>query len=214
MIAICNLYASSYCNYFADDIASSRLSNLSFFFDFVGLLLFLFLFWARFLKISEIMDITQWYAVFLGALIVIPMTTWIARCISGLVQEYQHVLHKYVSISRKITRLEVFLILAILVANASCISSDVHSTQTLMVRSGLLSIINFAFLSFGYQMSYFYKNSVTRYNRIHNWAAGITITEALMHSVIAIILRTWRTDIVSQISIWTVCLVSSAPTAI
>ena len=118
------------------------------------------------------------------------------------------------SISRKITRLEAFLILAILVANASCIGSDVHSTQTLMVRSGLLSIINFAFLSFGYQMSYFYKNSVTRYNRIHNWAAGITITEALMHSVIAIILRTWRTDIVSQISTWTVCLVSSAPTAI
>ena len=39
-------------------------------------------------------------------------------------------------------------------------------------------------------MSYFYKNSVTRYNRIHNWAAGITIIKALMHLVIAIILRT------------------------
>jgi hypothetical protein len=160
------------------------------------------------------MDITQWYAVFLGALIVLPMTTWIARCISALVQEYQHVLHKYVSISRKITRLEAFIILALLVANALCISSDVRSAQTLMVRSGLLSIINFAFLSFGYQMSYFYKISVTGYNRIHYWEAGITITEALVHSVTAIILRTWETDIVSQITTWTVCLVSSALTAI
>jgi hypothetical protein len=160
------------------------------------------------------MDIAQWYPVFLGALIVIPMTTWFARCISDLVQEHQHVLYKYISISRKITRLEAFLILAILVANAVCISLDVHSTQTLMVQSGLLSIINFAFLSFGYQMSYFYKSSVMRYNRIHYWAAGITITEALVHSVIAIILRTWRMDIVSQITTWTVCLVSSAPTAI
>jgi hypothetical protein len=160
------------------------------------------------------MDITQWYAVFLGALIVLPMSTCIAKYISGLIHEYQHVLHKYMSISRKITLVEAFLILAILVANALCISSDVYSTQTLMVRSGLLSIINFAFLSFGYQMSYLYRSSVTGYNHIHYWAAGITITEALVHSVIAIILRTWRTDIVSQITTWTVCLVSSAPTAI
>ncbi len=63
-------------------------------------------------------------------------------------------------------------------------------------------------------MSYFYKSSVTGYNRIHYWEAGITITEALVHSVIAIILRMWRTDIVSQITTWTVCLVSSALTEI
>jgi hypothetical protein len=160
------------------------------------------------------MDITQWYAVFLGALIVLPMTTWIARCISSLAQEYQHVLHKYLFISRKITRLEAFQIFAILVANASCIGIDVHSAKTLMYRSGLLSSINFAFLSFGYQMSFFYESSVTRYNHIHYWAAGISIIEALLHSVIAIILRTWRTDIVSQITTWTVCLASSVPTAI
>ena len=160
------------------------------------------------------MDITQWYAVFLGALIVLPMTTWIARYISGLVQEYQYVLHKYMFISRKITRLEAVQIFAILVANALCISFDVHSAQTLMVRSGLLSIINFAFLSFGYQMSYFYQSSVASYNTIHYWAAGISIIEALVHSVIAIILRTWRTDIVSQITTWTVCLASSTRTAI
>jgi hypothetical protein len=194
-------------------MASSRSSNL-FFLDFGALLLFLFLFWARFLKILERMDITQWYAVFLGAFIVLPMTTWIARCISGLVQEHQHVLHKYVSISRRITRLEAFLILAILVGNAVCIGVNVHSAQTLMYRSGLLSSINFAFLSFGCQMSYIYKSSVTRYIRIHYWAAGISITEALVHSVIAVILRTWRTDIISQITTWTVCLASSAPTAI
>jgi hypothetical protein len=174
----------------------------------------LILFWARFLNILERMDITQWYAVFLGALIVLPMTTWIARCLSGLVQEYQHVLHKYMFISRKITRLEAVQIFTILVTNALCISFDVHSAQTLMVRSGLLSIINFAFLSFGYQMSYFYQSSVASYNTIHYWAAGISIIEALVHSVIAIILRTWRTDIVSQVTTWTVCLASSARTAI
>jgi hypothetical protein len=113
------------------------------------------------------MDITQWYAVFLGALIVLPMATWIARFVSDLVQEYQHVLHKYVFISRKITRLEAVLITAILVANAVCISSNVHNAQTLMARTGLLSSINFTFLSFGHQISYFYQSSATGYNRIH-----------------------------------------------
>jgi hypothetical protein len=46
-------------------------------------------------------------------------------------------------------------------------------------------------------MSYFYKSSVTRYNHIHYLVAGISIIKALLHLVIAIILRTWRTDIVS-----------------
>jgi hypothetical protein len=59
-------------------------------------------------------------------------------------------------------------------------------------------------------MSYFYQSSVARYNLIHYWAAGISITKALVHLVIAIILRMWRTDIVSQITTWTVCLASSA----
>ena len=160
------------------------------------------------------MDITQWYAVFLGAFIVLPMTMWTVKCISGLVQEYQHVLHKYVITSKKITRIEAVLILAILAANASCIALDIHSTEALMHRSGLLSSINLAFLMFGYQTSCFYKGSTTDYNHIHYLGAGITITEALLHSIIAIILKAWRTDIVSQITTWMVCLISRSLTGI
>jgi hypothetical protein len=155
------------------------------------------------------MDITQWYAVFLGALIMLPMITCIAKCISSLAQKCHYILHQYAFISRKITRLETLLIPTILVANAICISLDVHSQETLMYQSGLLSSINFAFISFGYQMSYLYRSSVVAYNRIHYWEAGITVTKALIHSVTAIILRTWKTDIVSQITTWTVCLVST-----
>jgi hypothetical protein len=160
------------------------------------------------------MDIIQWYAVFLGALIVLPATTWAVRCISGLVQKHQHVFHKYVSTSMKLTLIEVSLILAILAANAFCVSFKVHSTQVLMHRSAILSSINFAFLSFGYQMSYLYQSSVVSYDRIHYWTAGIWITEALVHSVIGALFKMWRMDIVSQISTWTVCLASRAPTTI
>ena len=159
------------------------------------------------------MDITQWHATFLGALIVLPMTTWVVRRISSVIQKNQHVFHKYVSISRKITLLEVFLVLIIFAANAFSIIFDVHSTQALVHRSGLLSSINFAFLCFGSQMTYLYKTSVPGYDRVHYLMVGISIAEALIHSVIGVILKMWRTDIVSQITNWMVCLASSAPIA-
>ena len=163
------------------------------------------------------MDITQCYAIFSGTVIALPMIVWAVRCISGLVHKYQHGLYRYVLTSKRITRLEAFLILAIIVANALYISVDVHSAQTLMYRSGLVSSINFAFLSFGYHMSSLYKSSgllLSDYNHIHYWAAGISITEALVHSVIAAILKMGQTDIVSQITTWTVCLTPPAATII
>jgi hypothetical protein len=158
------------------------------------------------------MDITKWYAVFLGAPILLPVAAWIVRGIAGLIQKCQHALHEYIFASQKITRLEAFLIPAILVANGLCVGIGVHSARTLMHRSGLLSSINFAFLSFAYQMSYLYQSSPTGYDRIHYLVAGIWITEALMHSVIAAVLRAWRTDIVSQITTWTVSLASTHST--
>lgn len=163
------------------------------------------------------MNVTQRYAIFSGALIALPMIVWVVRCISGLVLKYQHGLYRYVLTSKRITLLEVFLILTVLVANALCISIDVHSAETLMYRSGVVSSINFAFLSFGYHMSSLYKSNgllLSDYGRIHYWAAGISITEALVHSVTAVILKMGKTDIVSLITAWTVCLTSPAATVI
>lgn len=82
--------------------------------------------------------------------------------------------------------------LAVLIINALCITLDVYTVQILMYRSGLVLSINFTFLSFGYYMCSFYKSSsllLLDYNRIHYWAAIILITEALVHSVIAITLK-------------------------
>ena len=163
------------------------------------------------------MNITQLYATFSGALIALPVIVWAVRCISGLVHKYQHGLYRYVLTSKRITRLEAFLIFAVLVANALCFSIDVHSAQTLMYRSGLVSSINFAFLSFGYHMSSLYKSSgllLSNYSRIHYWAAGISITEALVHSVTAVILKIGKTDIISLITAWAVCLTSPLITVI
>jgi hypothetical protein len=104
--------------------------------------------------------------------------------------------------SKRITRLKAFLILAVIVANALYINVDVYSAQTLIYRSGLVSSINFAFLLFRYYISSLYKSSsllLSDYNHIHYWAVGISITEALVHSVIAAILKIKQTDIVSQI---------------
>jgi hypothetical protein len=157
------------------------------------------------------MDITTYYAIFSGALIGLPMIVWAVRCICSLAQKARKCspgLYEYVSISKNITLLEAFLMFAVLTANVLCIIVDVHSAQVLMYRSGLMSSINFAFLTFGYHMGSLYKSSgllLSDYDRIHYWAAAISITEALVHSVIAIILKMWKTDIVSQIGTWTVC---------
>jgi hypothetical protein len=66
-------------------------------------------------------------------------------------------------------------------------------------------------------MSSLYKSSsllLSDYDRIHYWVAGISIIEALVHSVIAVILKIGKADIVSQIITWTVCLASPATTVI
>lgn len=151
------------------------------------------------------MDMTKWYAVFLSALILLPVAAWIVRYVAGLIQVHQYILYKYMCASLKITRLEALLIPTILGGNAVCIGASVHSAWTLMHRAGLLSSINFAFLSFAYQISYLYQSSPTGYDRIHYLVAGISITEAVMHSVIAAVLKVGGTDIVSQITTWTVC---------
>jgi hypothetical protein len=154
------------------------------------------------------MDITQYYAIFSGALIVLPIIVWAVRCLSGLVYKYQNCLYRYAFTSKRVTRLEAFLISTVLAANAFCIGFD-YSAQNLMHRSGLVSSINFAFLTFGYHMNSLYKSSgllLSDYGRIHYWAAGISIVEALIHSVIAAILKTGKTDMVSRITTWTVCL--------
>jgi hypothetical protein len=119
--------------------------------------------------------------------------------------------------SKRVTRLEAFLILAVLVTNALCFSINVHSTQTLMYQSGLVLSINFVFLLFGYYMSFLYKSSsllLSDYRRIYYWAARISITKALVYLVTAAILKIRKTDIVSLITTWTVCLTPPAATVI
>lgn len=154
------------------------------------------------------MDFTRWYAIFSGALIALPMIVVAIKCTSSLIQKCFPRLCEYVSVLKNITLLEAFLMLAVFIANGLCITVKVHSAQMLMYRSGVVSSINFAFLSFGYHMGSLYKSSgllLSDYDRIHYWAAAISITEALVHSVVAITLKMWKTDIVSQIATWTVC---------
>ena len=153
------------------------------------------------------MDITQSYAVCVGLAIVLPTIVWVTRCISRVIKKNQHLFLKYVSCSWKITRLEALLMLFFLVVNVFCICFDVNSMQTIMHRSGLLSSINFIFLSFGHHMSYMFTGSglkLSDYDHIHRLAAAIWIAEALVHSVIAAVLKMWRTDPISQVTTWTV----------
>lgn len=48
------------------------------------------------------------------------------KCISGLTQQYQYGIFKYLSISTSITRLEAILILTALAANGLCIGFNVQ----------------------------------------------------------------------------------------
>ena len=56
-------------------------------------------------------------------------------------------------------------------------------------------------------MSYMFTGSglkLSDYDHIHRLAAAIWIAEALVHSVIAAVLKMWRTDPISQVTTWTV----------
>jgi hypothetical protein len=152
------------------------------------------------------MDITQWYAMALGSLVVLfhvshPLLlmmrisgTYIASSFLKHLYHPRVRLHirgsnRYIGFSSKTTRFDVLLVVLFLVGNAVCLSIEVKDVTNLTKRSGLLCIINLVPLALGEHMNLvasFCGVRLRAYASMHEWLGRVVMAEGLIHSVAAI----------------------------
>ncbi|KAI9772408.1 MAG: hypothetical protein M1840_000611 [Geoglossum simile] len=144
------------------------------------------------------MDITQWYAVALGALAVSSIVFCLFWFIIRVARTYatfyflKHVfypqVHKYLRGSGKTTRFDVILIIGFLMGNTLCVTIGVRNTSCLIKRTGLMSIINLMPLALGSHMNLVVNRcglGPESYGRMHRWLGRVAIIEGFVHSTVA-----------------------------
>jgi hypothetical protein len=149
------------------------------------------------------MDITQWYAIALGGLVSLFITTCLLLIIFGVARTYakvyflKHVFypqtHRYLRGSGKTTPFDAILIMLFLVGNILCITIRVKDIPELVRRSGLMSTISLMPLSLGAHMNLIASRCGLRldvYARIHRWLGRTAIIEGLVHTAAAASLHT------------------------
>lgn len=144
------------------------------------------------------MEVTQWYAVSLGALSVLLIGIAITQSIYMFLRIHitfyflKHVFYpqipRCVRGSKTITRFDVGLIVIFLAANVLWASIGVQTTEDLQRRIGHLSTINFMALAFGGRMNLIANIcdlKLSDIGRIHGWLGAVTVIEGLVHSLLA-----------------------------
>jgi hypothetical protein len=144
------------------------------------------------------MDITQWFAVALGGLVVLSIVFSLLFWITKLARTYgtSHFLkhwyypqvHRYIR-TGKTTRFEMVLVAAFVVGNVICLTVGVKDVPSLIKRSGLISIINLMPLSLGAHMNLIASYcgiSLGAYASIHRWLGWVAIVEGLVHTIAAV----------------------------
>ncbi|KAH8650328.1 hypothetical protein BGZ60DRAFT_389188 [Tricladium varicosporioides] len=152
------------------------------------------------------MDITQWYAVALGGLVVLFHVSYPILLIMRISGTYiatsflKHLYHprvrlhirnsnRYIGFSSRTARFDVLLVVLFLVGNAVCLSVKVKDAASLTKRSGLLCIINLVPLALGEHMNLlasFLGVRLSAYASMHEWLGRVVMAEGLIHSVAAI----------------------------
>lgn len=163
------------------------------------------------------MDVTQWYAVGLGAIVVSPIVFLILWSIRRIDHTYlaflflKHVfypqIHRYLRGSGKTTLFDVILILGFLITNVLCITIGVQDTSTLMKRTALMSTINLIPLSLGHHINFIFDRCGIKskdYGRIHRWLGRAAVVEGFMHSVVAATSHAFNMHATSQVAAWVV----------
>ncbi|PVH68072.1 hypothetical protein DL98DRAFT_395368, partial [Cadophora sp. DSE1049] len=152
------------------------------------------------------MDITQWYAVALGSLVVLfhvshPLLLMMRISGTYIASSFlKHLYHprvrlnirgsnRYIGFSSKMARFDVLLVVLFLVGNAVCLSVEVKDVASLIKRSGLLCIINLVPLALGEHMNLvasFCGVRLSAYASMHKWLGRVVMAEGLIHSAAAI----------------------------
>lgn len=152
------------------------------------------------------MDITQWYAVALGGLVVLFHISYPLLLILRISGTYiassflKHLYHprvrlhirgsnRHIGLSSRTARFDVLLVILFLVGNAVCLSIEVKDVVSLTKRSALLCIINLVPLALGEHMNFvasFCGVRLSAYASLHEWLGRVVIAEGLIHSVAAI----------------------------
>lgn len=141
------------------------------------------------------MDITEWYAISLGCLAVLPI---IARLflsipivhIYGSFYLRENVrypcIYRYLRRSGQVIRVDLLILVAFLVGNALCLAINVKGIPEFAKRSGVVSIINLIPLSLGANMNFIASLggiSLPAYAKLHRWLGRVAIIEGLIHAV-------------------------------
>ncbi|KAI0003194.1 hypothetical protein F4779DRAFT_109708 [Xylariaceae sp. FL0662B] len=96
-----------------------------------------------------------------------------------------------------ITKLNLVVCLALLLANMIATSLDIDDTFAFARRSGLVSAINLMPLFFGGHMNVIANYcgiSLRAYTRMYRWLGRIVIIEGFIHMVVAVSIRTPAID--------------------
>lgn len=159
------------------------------------------------------MNVTQWYAVSLGAIGAACLLFYILKLVAQKSQPYATLYFlKYVFYpeiprwlrgSYTATRFDALLILGFLAGNGLCLSLGVHEVSDLIERTGLMAIINFMPLAFGSHLNFIFSHcgaGLDAYTRVHRWLGRVSVLEVVVHAILAGILRTFDSHERSQMA--------------
>jgi hypothetical protein len=157
------------------------------------------------------MDITQWYAVALGAIAAAYVLFYISKAVIKFSHTYASFyflkyafypeilrylrgsdiitqILRYLRGSDTTTPFDAVLITGFVVGNILCITIGAGNISGLIGRTGLIAAINLMPLALGGHMNLIASYcgfALGGYGRIHRWLGRVAITEGLVHSIMA-----------------------------
>ena len=144
------------------------------------------------------MDTTQWYAIALGGVIALFITTYLLISIISIIRLFARMyflqflvypqIPRYLRGSQNATSLDVLVLIIFLLSNVLTMAIGVNSVAGFLKRSGLLSVINTTPLFLGGQMNALASRcgiGLRSYARTHRWLGRVTVLEGLIHAIVA-----------------------------
>jgi hypothetical protein len=145
------------------------------------------------------MDVSEWYAIILGAAIGLFISLCFALFFIGTVRHYgtfyffKHVVYRqlpYAQWTQGSTWFDLLVFGMFLFGNAFCLALHVKTISELVKRSGVIIAVNFIALSLGSRM-----NPIASlcgiglgvYSQVHRWFGRITIILCLTHVIAALV---------------------------
>jgi hypothetical protein len=145
------------------------------------------------------MDLIQWYAISLAAMVSSFIIGNICVFFVCLIRAYGlFYLQKYIFYpvlfkrrngSGSITRFQAMFIITYVAANGILMSIDIHSISDLQHRAGALATVNIMPLFLGGRMNIFLDYvgmSLHSYHMMHHWVGRTVVVQGFLHAVLAI----------------------------